>query len=649
MLAHSHSQFYTQWHMRNLWKHPEDPTRCDAVAPIAETAPVTEAAPVPMVDTRPRVQTGGTRTSGRGLKALARVEANNLETRRLIRSGYTVNNGTHVTKLDTTRCRDLTAVQESWSTYKKSVRNLCCDEFWQFFLPMHTLSGVALSTALGSARKVFLHGRPKLLRAFPPTRRGLMTRMGRLPQFWMHVMHTATIDLSEFNLASGTTSLDFTFIDPIWGWLVAAERQDPLDLHWCPVQQQHSAAPIYGGGVEYGKCFAAACSGVPRGMYPMCVSLHWDGTSAHRGLASTPICIGVANCNNNDVSTQFCIAYIPKLPDDSPEFRKSSIATSVKFSIRQQCISAILRVLEAAAERGVLCNLRNRFGKTVTRALLPRLFAMNLDQPEAQLFFGMLNRTSCSKCIWRKGYSAFRTGTKQDGRAVLRLYNMVRQGGQRARTAAEKLRRWGFNPKRKCCLIGGFEKLLVRLPGGPFEVFPCVDYRDRMHGLIMFIHRAVHETLDGLSKSILSGPSRLILDQRLNYVCQRRCFRDPVTRRSYRVQKSIFSDVGMTASDKACCIFLLPHVLGPKADIVPENVRHPLLSAIAYAQLILIAVRGRRGYTEPELKMIFDEGFKIMFSALQSLLYIDYNTRAANHQSNPAKFKAPTTSKRQTR
>ena len=105
----------------------------------------------------------------------------------------------------------------------------------------------------------------------------------------------------------------------------------------------------------------------------------------------------------------------------------------------------------------------------------------------------------------------------------------------------------------------------------------------------------------------------------------------------------------MTASDKACCIFLLPHVLGPKADIVPENVRHPLLSAIAYAQLILIAVRGRRGYTEPELKMIFDEGFKIMFSALQSLLYIDYNTRAANHQSNPAKFKAPTTSKRQTR
>ena len=105
----------------------------------------------------------------------------------------------------------------------------------------------------------------------------------------------------------------------------------------------------------------------------------------------------------------------------------------------------------------------------------------------------------------------------------------------------------------------------------------------------------------------------------------------------------------MTVSDKVCCIFLLPHVLGPKADILPENVRYPLLSAIAYAQLILIAVRGRRGYTESELKKIFDEGFKIMFSALQSVLYIAYNARVANHHSNPAKFKAPATAKPQTR
>ena len=377
----------------------------------------------------------------------------------------------------------------------------------------------------------------------------------------------------------------------------------------------------------------------------MCISLHWDGTSEHRGLASTPICCGVGNTNNCDVSTQFCIAYIPKVPDDSPEFRKSARSTAVKFSIRQQCIAAILRVLEASAEHGVICKLPNLQGITISRVLVPRLCSMNLDQPEAQLFFGMLNRTSCSKCKWRRGYSAFRTCSKQSGPAVKRLYHMAQSGGVHSEAAGQKLKRWGFNASRKCCLLEGeFKHLLVNLPGDDTpEVYPCVDYRDRMHGLTMFLHRVITQTLDGLSKKILSGPSRLLLDQRLRFVCHRRSFREPGTLRSYRVQKTIFSDVGMTAVDKVCLIFLLPHVLGPNADLFPENIRQPLLTAVSYAQLLLIAVRGRRSYTVPELRRIFDDGFKIMFAALQSVLFVDYNKRATLHQLHPNTHKAPTT------
>ena len=270
---------------------------------------------------------------------------------------------------------------------------------------------------------------------------------------------------------------------------------------------------------------------------------------------------------------------------------------------------------------------------------------LGLDQPEAQLFFGMLNRTSCSKCKWRKGYSAFRSCTKQNGEAVKRLYNIVQQGGTHEVAAREKLKRWGFNGSRQCCVPEVCDKLLVRLPELS-EVFPCVDYRDRMHGLTIFVHRVITETLASLSKTIISGPTRRMLDRRLRFVCERRGFRLPDTRRSYRVQKTIFSDVGMTATDRVCVIFLLPHVLGPEAAIVPASVREPLLTAISYSQLILIAVRGCRGYTRSELERIFDQGYIILFGALQSLLHIDYNKRSELHAAHPAKFKAPAVTRR---
>ena len=457
-------------------------------------------------------------------------------------------------------------------------------------------------------------------------------------------MHRHTIDLEQFQLASGTKSLEFVFIDPLWGWLLAARRQHPLDMHWKPVMSAQS--PLYGGGVQFGKCFQEAVRTIPSDTYVMGISLHWDGTSTHRGLASTPICIGVANCNNGDLSTQFCLGYVPKVPDDSDGFRKTPLATKVKFHIRQECIGAILRVMETAAEKGVTCRLRNQMGIEVERVLVPRLFAMNLDQPEAQLFFGMLNRTSCSKCIWRKGRSAFRyTSRRQSREEVNRLYFMA-QRGEHTRAAREKLRRWGFNPGRKCCLLTCCNKLLVRIPGLD-EVFPCVDFRDRIHGMTIFLHRSITETLDGFSTRILNGQARRTLDLRLKFICRHRFFRDPVTNRAFRVQDSIFSAVGMTASDKVCALFLLPHVIGPDAELFPENVRMPLLTAISRTQLLLIAASGRRMYTE--LQEIFDRGYKVVFGCLQTLHHLDYETRLDHHARYPTTTTAPLPHKRRSR
>ena len=632
-----HGNMAVNVHLKNVWKSSDDASRCDNLRqqqPVQQQV-ITGIEPVPVpVITQPVSR----RTA---LASLARRTRQDIITQRQIRQAYTISQGHRIPS--SCGCRDFLRLQDKWAAYRSAVVAVASAQFWNFFLPLHTLSGVAIDAALGNAKKVFMTRNSIAWRTFPPTRRALFAKTNQVPAFWPEVTHTHTIDLEQFDLPSGTKFLHFKFIDPLWGWLMAARRQHPLDMHWKVAMS--GSNPCYGGGVQYGQCFAEACSSCPPGTYVMAISLHWDGTSAHSGIACTPICIGVSNCNNCDSSTQFCLGYMPRVPDDSPEFRSTTRATSIKFFIRQQCIGAILRVLEAVAEKGIVCRLRNQLGLEVPRVLLPRLFAMNLDQPEAQLFMGLANRCSCSKCIWRKGRSAFRCSSRPQSRgAVKRLYAMTRLPATQ-RAASEKLRRWGFHPARQCCLLTECDKLLVKLPALD-EVFPCVDFRDRMHGLIIFLHRNVTSTLDNLSKAVLGGPARRKLDRRLAYVCKGAFFRDPVTRRSFRRQKSIFSEVGMTAADKKCALFLLPHVLGPRADLFPENVATPLLTCISRIQLLLIAVSGRRMYTKQELEDIFDRGYKIVFGALQVIMQIDYEARVTKHRQNPDTTTAPRPHKR---
>ena len=98
----------------------------------------------------------------------------------------------------------------------------------------------------------------------------------------------------------------------------------------------------------------------------------------------------------------------------------------------------------------------------------------------------------------------------------------------------------------------------------------------------------------------------------------------------------------MTAVDKADVIFLLSHVLGPGPDdIIGDRVYMPLATAVAQAQRILIAVRGRRSYSKEELIDIFDKGFMLLFGALESVLQVSYERKvqkwAMSANSNPPK------------
>ena len=144
---------------------------------------------------------------------------------------------------------------------------------------------------------------------------------------------------------------------------------------------------------------------------------------------------------------------------------------------------------------------------------------------------------------------------------------------------------------------------------------------------MIFLHRMLLEAIDGLK--VLKPALRNVMDTRLHAIAFRRCLRDPAGV-LYRKPKTIFSEAGMTAVDRVCLIFLLPHVLGPTADIIPHaRYRAPLLEAIAQAQLMIIAARGLRSYTVPELRIIYDQGYLRFFGALEQIKQLDFQDRVA--------------------
>jgi hypothetical protein len=386
---------------------------------------------------------------------------------------------------------------------------------------------------------------------------------------------------------------------------------------------------------------------VHAGAYPMLFSLHWDGTTS-RSLSAVPICVGVSNCNSSNKDTQFCLGYIPTLSHLGKEFLSSTAATEIKFAIRQQVVGAILKVMEEAAHSGVWCSLKNCRGKDVKLLLVPFLFDMPVDQPEAQLYFGMKNRWVCSKCKRREGYSGLRPGPEQHGPTIQRLYALVNRAGHFADRARQMLLGYGFNPDRHCTLTQVADKLLVRVPRlhGLQEVFPSVDYRDKMHGMIIFFHREIVNTLNRIKWESKKGLKiKEVLDRRLALICLGGSMRCGKTRRSVRMQKSCFSETDMSATDRLNALFLLPHVLGHQGRIVPEQVRGALLSGIATAQLMLIAASRQRQYTLSEFQRIYDDGYRELFSALEHVNAVYQQTRYhrlfQRHTRDPDKHPAP--------
>jgi len=143
----------------------------------------------------------------------------------------------------------------------------------------------------------------------------------------------------------------------------------------------------------------------------------------------------------------------------------------------------------------------------------------------------------------------------------------------------------------------------------------------------------------------LSKCTRQVLDRRLTAIGMMRFFHDPATGKSTRVLRSMFTDANMSATDKVTLIFVLPHAFGHRALDLPQQYREPFLTMIAYAQIILIAVRGRRAYNVRELREIFDVGWIMLFGAMETILSqihaVNYEKKMKKHRKDPRKNKMP--------
>ena len=325
-------------HYKNLWKSKDDVSRCDhqvslITTPVVQHGPVLQNTPTAVLVTTPSdvgLHEVVTAPSAVGLHELARRPALSVKTQHDQRSAYTIPQYNGVVQVGV---RDMLYIQDEYDTYRHNVTKQCSPEFWNFFLSLHTCTTAAIDAALLAARRIFLSPKSDAWKMFPPSKRELFTRIHKVPCFWSHVMHTIEIDVSDFVLPSGMTKITFEFIDPIWAWIVAARRQNPVDLHWQSIDPGEVAE--YGAGVQYGEAFHQACKSCPPNSYPMCVSLHWDGTHGH-GLQTAPICVGVANTNRQRSDSHFCIAYMPETPDAR---RLTSVLVMCTYVCMYECVS----------------------------------------------------------------------------------------------------------------------------------------------------------------------------------------------------------------------------------------------------------------------------------------------------------------------
>ena len=187
---------------------------------------------------------------------------------------------------------------------------------------------------------------------------------------------------------------------------------------------------------------------------------------------------------------------------------------------------------------------------------------------------------------------------------------------------------------------------LVHIPQFPHTPFAGLIHYERMH--VFFIAYCTY---------LMELLSNLVPKEKYHIISRqvRAChsFRDPVTGRTHPRLQSIVKLTHLTAERRVRSIFYWAHALGPKAEILPETVRTDAVAAVGLLQLLLIATRGHRSYTQLELDTIFLDAGKEFFRSLERLSEYAETSRLRRgrvaHERNPNNTRPPNPFKRQRR
>ena len=324
-----------------------------------------------------------------------------------------------------TNCVCNPQMQELWRNYVEDAYNCCSPNFWRVYRTVRTESARCQQDVLTVVHK--LQNQPT---QWPQSYRTLRARVRRAAgDFWQYVTEKYTVDISQFDLP-GQTSVEFSFIDPIFVWLQCCNAMHgaSVPMHWDPHTLRHPVTheELFGAGIQYGQLIRQATSTIPVEGKVALMSVSWDGGNTGYGSRSAvPICIQVMNVNSASADSIGLVGYLPHV-EVSDSYKESNALKLAKrhvqqvvtnmlhlltynvviihiCCIHQKCVGYVLRAIERNAKYGVRCKIGHD-----TFRLYPRLGALALDTPERVKYFGLRSNRACGICRLRHGRSATR-------------------------------------------------------------------------------------------------------------------------------------------------------------------------------------------------------------------------------------------------
>ena len=273
-----------------------------------------------------------------------------------------------------------------------------------------------------------------------------------------------------------------------------------------------------------------------------------------------------------------------------------------------------------------------------------------MDTVERVKYFGLRSVRTCADCRLRYGRSCARRAGRHDVDVFHNLFRWAHSdtstavGISQRSKARKKLKRHGFNYKTPCQLHRYAHFCLVHVPQFPQKIFGALCNYERLHA---FFIGFCTWTMEVLPRCVLK--EYLVRIEEIVKECHQ--FRDPVSGKTHPRIQSILRMTHLTAERRVRAIFYWAHILGTKAECIIPELRTAALVVVTTLQLILIAVRGHRPYSQQrELSIIFEDVGTQFFKALETLAAHTESQRFKRAQErfkkNPRHFRKPLPFKR---